>query len=178
MSRSARENGSGATGAICVVNCGFMKLVEGALLKGVNCCCCAVFVMPKGLCCCCCGWGVWNSDRVCCCCGWGVWNSDGVCCCGWGVWNNDGVCCCCCEKGVEKSEEPNAGVEGVPNAGVAEGVAKAEEDDWPPNIFGWTLDSEIGNFSVPANFFITQRFEGFEIGKREERNEENRLHNK
>lgn len=147
ISRSARENGRGATGAIWVVNCGLMKLVGGALLKGVACCCCGVLngvVKPKGLCCCC-GWGVWNSDGVCCCC----------CCCGWG----------CCEKGVEKSEEPNAGVEGVPNAGVAEGVAKAEEDGWAPNIFGGSWRNPRFGLSgvVAANFFYDAEMEGFEI---------------
>lgn len=120
ISRSARENGRGATGAIWVVNCELAKLVAGgALLKGDACACEGALngdVMPNGLCCCW-GWGVWNSDGVCCCC----------CCWGWDCW----------PKGVEKSEPPNAGVEGVPKAGVEEGVPKAGEEDWAPNIFGW-----------------------------------------
>lgn len=82
-------------------------VVNCAFEKGEGCGAAREFWKPK-------------AEEVGCC-----WNS-GVCCC----------CCCCCgweEKGVEKREEPKAGAEeapkagvkdGVPNAGVEEGVAK------------------------------------------------------
>lgn len=126
MSRSARENCSGATGAIWVVN--------WALGKGFSCGAADGAwnpnpVNPVA--------GCWNGVICCCCC----------CCCCWG-WEENGV-----EKREEPNDDvegvPNAGVEdGVPNAGVEDGVPKAGAEGWAPNIVCYVFDEKFRAGSV------------------------------
>ena len=108
MSRSAREKGTGATGAIWVVNCELGNKLDCGVANGV-----------------------WNpkppADGVCC------W-SNGVCC-AW-VWAEYGVESNEPKPPVAKDGVdgvPNAGVDdGVPKAGVDDGAPKAGVDDSAP----------------------------------------------